>query len=113
MLALNAGTNQGVQLGDEVSVVDVHQIDDPDTHLRLGTVAITRLKLKVNHVQERLCTAVVTSRQATAFPTPTTVRKFIRIVQPPYNEELGVSVALKVGDPVRIDAPPKDEEPPF
>lgn len=59
-VALNAGSNEGVQVGDEVTLYKVVQVADPETKEPLGTVAVPKLELRVEHVQEKLSVASVT-----------------------------------------------------
>ncbi|MFY1703539.1 hypothetical protein ACN28G_17665 [Micromonospora sp. WMMA1923] len=61
-LALNAGSDQGVELNDVVHVIREVDVDDPDSNERLGTVRIVRLRLKVNYIQNKLCVAIVTDQ---------------------------------------------------
>ncbi|MEU5725051.1 hypothetical protein ABZ783_24970 [Micromonospora sp. NPDC047738] len=61
-LALNLGSNNGVEVDDVVEVIREVEVDDPDTKERLGVVRLIRLRLKVNHVQEKLCVALVTDQ---------------------------------------------------
>ena len=63
-IALNAGTDQGVRVGDNVRLYRAVRVTDPDSKEDLGGVQLTKLNLRVNHVQDRLCTAIVTDREA-------------------------------------------------
>lgn len=57
-VALNAGSNQGIKLGQRYMIYTLsnEEIIDPDTHESLGFLEIVKGTGKVIHVQEKLCT---------------------------------------------------------
>lgn len=57
-VSLNAGTREGISLGDKflVYAVSDHEIIDPDTNESLGFLEFVKGTGKVIHVQEKLCT---------------------------------------------------------
>jgi hypothetical protein len=117
IVALNIGSDNGVSVDDKANVLRRVEINDPDTHERLGEVGVIVLQLRVSHTQEKLCTAHVTSYQDDAAANVSTrVRRFKKIVKEPLDEKAGVNVYVEVGDIVNVEV--KDsggfsDEPPF
>ena len=58
-IAINVGTVNGVKVGMDFDVIDVHdeKIKDPDTEEVLGSIERPKVRVKVTHVQERLSVA--------------------------------------------------------
>jgi hypothetical protein len=115
LLALNVGSDRGVADDDKVYVMRTINVEDPDTHEKLGSVAVSVLSLRVTHVQPKLCTAVVTSTQDDdGNISPLRVRRAKKIADSSFEEKAGISVYVQVGDRVEIEI--KDtysDEPPF
>lgn len=114
ILAFNVGSDKGVTVGDTAYVMRHVEIEDPDTRENLGSVRVSVLQLRVNHVQAKLCTAYVTSTQETGQSNPLAARPTKRIVTQRGEEKQGISVFVKVGDIADIEASEKSsEDPPF
>jgi hypothetical protein len=114
ILALNVGSDKGVAEDDKAFVMRAIKVQDPDTSEELGTVRVSVLALRVNHVQPKLCTAYVTSAQDDVGYNPTRVRKTKKIADSSMEEKPGISVFVQAGDRVEIEI--KDtysDEPPF
>lgn len=114
-LAMNAGSAQGVEIGDTVLLYRTVDVQDPDTGEPLGSVLLPKLNLRVNHVQRRLCVAVVTD--AVASDTP-----YINITRLSTTKEVTTdssqadsrnTVFVKIGEAARIRKSPRKDEPPF
>jgi len=58
-LAFNAGSEHGVQKNQNVMLYRVVTVMDPDTKQDLGSVRVPKLRLRVNHVEEKFCVATV------------------------------------------------------
>lgn len=56
-VALNVGSNAGVEAGYYVDFFRVVEVVDPDTKENLGSVSVLKGQAKVVHVQERMCVA--------------------------------------------------------
>lgn len=116
LLAFNAGTNRGIRAGDMATVYRIVEVSDPETKEKLGAVSVPKLSLRINHVQEKLCTGIVTSAQDE--PTNvnvTRVRKLKRIVESSFDEKAGINVYVSPGDPsvIEIKEESSSDEPPF
>ena len=61
-IALNCGSNDGVEMNDTVRVMNRVEINDPDTKESLGSILVQILVMRVNFVMERASTAVVVQR---------------------------------------------------
>jgi len=59
-LAINAGGDQGIQLGDAVIVRKTVTVTDPDSRAQLGVVHLTRLRLAVTTVADSFAVGTVT-----------------------------------------------------
>jgi hypothetical protein len=114
LIAINVGSDKGVADDDKALVMRTIDIEDPDTSEKLGSVSVSVLALKVNHVQPKLCTAYVTSIQDDAGNNPLRTRKAKKIVENSYEEKTGISVFMQIGDLVEIETKDKfSDEPPF
>jgi hypothetical protein len=114
LLAINIGSDKGVAEGDIAYVMRHIEIEDPDTREELGSVRVSVLNLRVNHVQPKLCTAYVVSTQDIGQTNPIISRQTKRIVTQRSDEKQGISVYVKVGDIAEVDTKEKySEEPPF
>lgn len=112
-IALNVGADQGVQVDDKVRLYRLVRVIDPDSKEDLGGVQLTKLNLKVNHVQARLCTAIVTDTEPSDVASIFDVTKARRLkeiaTQSSRNRPNAVLVA--VGEPAVIESrqAPEDE----
>lgn len=66
-LAINAGSEHGVSVGDAVNFWDVISVRDPDTKETLGKVRQPRMTMVVEEVQERFAVAGVPTTKPTIF----------------------------------------------
>jgi len=114
LLAINAGSMNGVSERDVVSLKQIVEIMDPDTGEKLGTVAVSKLILQVNHVQSKLCTATVISTRDTDAPNSSVrVPQKKKIVHTELDAKQGVSVCVSIGDRADIELSGFSDEPPF
>lgn len=111
VMAINLGTNGGVEVDDEVTLHRRVDIRDPDTGESLGVVTFPRLRFKVTSVADRLAIAQITNRA-----------KVNRAGLPPLLEltedqrdESPLHALVTIGEAalVQRDRPAGDDEPPF
>lgn len=111
-VALNVGSNSGVKENLTVRIMRTVKVEDPDTKEELGQVLVTKLNLRVSLVQDKLCVARVTDTQdmplEDAIRSITRIRKKKTIVSSAFDEELGKSVHVSVGDNAVVDVPEED-----
>lgn len=69
-LAFNAGTDNHVSEGDIVDLYRVVEVKDPESQETLGSVSLVKIRLRVGHVQKRLCVARVIDRISTGESEP-------------------------------------------
>ena len=62
-LAINAGRDKGVTVGDVVTMFRTEVIQDPDTQEELDRIQLEKLQLVVDDVREKISIARVTSRR--------------------------------------------------
>ena len=108
-LALNRGTAHGVKLGDRVKVANVVEVRDPDSGESLGSIRVTKLKLEVSEVTDKLCVARVTDR-ASQDDTSRGLGPLKRIVEHEFDENWR-SVFVDVGDVATVERAPTLEVP--
>ena len=63
-IAISCGTNEGVELGDIVTIRQSVEITDPDTQEPLGSVLMHVAKLKVSLAMEKASVAYITDKVA-------------------------------------------------
>src|SRR5258708_7392385 len=113
-LALNAGSEAGVRVGDIVTIHDEVHVNDPDSGESLGSVLVNKLNLKVTVVQARMSVAVVTERVGGG----DALSLFFASTQPlkriSGEHELGdyKAVVVEVGDPATVQHAPEATPPP-
>lgn len=121
-IALNAGTNSGVQVGDIVTVFRNIEVKDPDTRELLGEVRVPVLNLKVNLVEARMSVAQVTDTRDSRDDDPWASSGYRTLVEVHVAEksaskkepETGADVLLRVGQEAAIDTSGGyADEPPF
>jgi len=117
-VALNVGSNDGVQKDDTGFIYEIRAIKDPDTKEDLGSVRLRKLDLRITSVQSKLSTAVATTYQdAGPRASVTTVRRRKIITDDPSEEKKGEIVLVFVGEPVIIrrsdESKQAAEEPPL
>ncbi|WP_431826376.1 hypothetical protein [Microbacterium algeriense] len=66
-VALNVGSESGVEIGDVAVLFREVVVEDPDSGEELGVVSYPKLQLRVNLVQDRFCTARIIDSAATSF----------------------------------------------
>lgn len=113
LVAFNAGTNAGVSEGDTVRIYNTIEVKDPDSGSKLGSVSISKLRFRVNHVQAKLCVAIVVdfeepSRQANKL----TPRRLKSVTLDPSSDD-AYAVYVKIGERAVIELSKGEEEPPF
>lgn len=113
LLAINAGANSGVLVGDDVAIYATEAIFDPDTQELLNTIILTRLRLRISNVFERVSLASVTDRIGRGGTTLSIGLKPLRkMTHDPTSSDDWIQVTL--GESIRITHPdPAPEEPPF
>ncbi len=126
-LAINRGSEHGVLVGARVSLYRSVVVTDPDTKEDLGTVRLRKLRLIVNHVQDRLCVARVADRRPSEQETSSALRVITGTQQPLIRIERTTSsadsnwrpgvVGVQIGEQARIEVevgdPGKEDDPPF
>ncbi len=107
-VAINKGSNDGVQMDDEIRIQKRVSISDPDDHEELGIVLLTIVTLVVVHVQERLSVGFVKDRTPGTPANPQGTRKLV--TEDPFLENSS-TVLVEVGQPATVwrkDAPEND-----
>lgn len=112
-IALNVGADQGVQVDDKVRLYRLVRVIDPDSKEDLGGVQLTKLNLKVHHVQARLCTAIVTDTEPSDVASIFDVTKARRLkeIATQSSRNRPNAVLVGVGEPAVIESrqAPEDE----
>ncbi len=113
-VALNVGSDLGVQEGDDVTLWDTVEVKDPDTSKPLGVVRLPKLALQVEHVQELLSVAKIPTEAVNfsgLFVTSQTKKRLATSSSAPG----GNIVRVKVGEEATVhlqsrkDGPSPDE----
>lgn len=119
LLALNAGENKGVQEGDQVIIYRKVEIEDPDSKEPLGAVRVPKLHLRVNHVQDKLCVAMVTDREGSSSLSQVLpnapLKQIVQEAKPSNKQPRGRLVPVALGEEVVIKLRDVEthDEPPF
>jgi hypothetical protein len=105
-VAVNAGTNKGVQLGDAVTFWKITEVKDPDTKEHLGSVRTPVLRMSVSVVRDLMAVAVVPSKRLTLNQTVlgTPSEPVVKLVEGRTGREGSFTVA--VGNEVTITTRP-------
>lgn len=114
-LAINVGSDMGVQLGDSVVVRRTVVINDPDTDLQLGIVHLSRLRLKVTLVSASFSVATVTE----LVPSSTTVANVLQSTRVRRSKTIATresaadetSVYVEPGEPIVVSRTVEVPEP--
>jgi hypothetical protein len=117
-VALNVGSDRGVEKGNTVVLYEVRQIKDPDTKEVLGSVRIRKLSLRITSAEKKMSTAVVTSSQETNaenMVSAALVRARHVITTDPTEARAGRIIYVRPGDKatVSISEPGDNDDPPF
>lgn len=106
-IAINAGTENGVQVGDEVILYRRVNVPDPDSGVSLGSAIYPKLHLKVNMVMPKFSVAVVVDRfnrsddPWSSAVSGASVSRLKSVTTNPEEESLG-TVLLSVGESVTV-----------
>jgi len=113
IVALNAGSDDGVKTGDVATVYRAFDVKDPDTGDTLGTARLTIVRLTVYEVQAKFALgrtfeSVATDETPTiaTFLTPT--RQRVQVSDVEGRAGRGV-VKINPGDLVMIERPTREE----
>ena len=116
-VALNVGSDRGVEKGNEAEIYEVRQIKDPDTKEALGSVRVRKLSLRITSVEKKMSVAVVTSSQETNaenMVSAALIRARHVITTDRSETKAGRIIYVRPGDPVTVSiSEPGDDEPPF
>jgi hypothetical protein len=117
-LAINCGSNQGVEKGDVVHVKRSVEIRDPDTKETLGSVLLQVVTLRVSLVMDRASVAYVTDRVLNPI-TQTSMPRILGGASLPGSsfktltldaiQENAKTALVQIGWPVQIERPDPGE----
>jgi hypothetical protein len=107
-IAINAGTDAGVKIGDLVKVVRMDVILDPITKQKLGTVSTTLLQARVTLVSTTYAVAttfdLVTPPRTSFALAALAAGEVVRVTETP-SEVDWKTVFVKAGTPVVVETP--------
>jgi hypothetical protein len=108
-VALNVGSDSGVEVGYKATIMKRVNVQDPNTKEELGKVDVPILRISITSVQSRLSVAAVNELQEPEGSTVSSIfgqqPKMKRIVQTAREQQVGMSVFIPIGSPVKIYKP--------
>ena len=106
-LAFNAGSEQGVDVGNIATVQKPVAIRDPDSQEELGTVMVPTLRLRIHLVEPKFSVGAVIDQQDTDNGMSNiftrTRPRYKRIVESAGEVKPRVNVLVHIGDGVSIE----------
>jgi len=113
VLAITAGSEKEVKVGDNAIVYRLEEIYDPDSEELIQTLVMTRLRLRITSVFSKVSLAEVTDRVSHTTTRDVFLSRPLRQVT--YESPVDKSwLRVTRGEAVRVMRPPPEpEEPPF
>lgn len=121
-IALNCGSNDGVEEGDTAKVQRRIEVKDPDTQEPIGAVMITVVTLEIFLVQPKMCVGRVTDRVESPpgfdflFSQRSSAARVPSLKRVTLNPDAadGQTVLVEIGQTVTVERPEvKETEEPF
>jgi hypothetical protein len=110
-VALNAGKDKGIAVGDIADVITLHDVVDPDTKEPLGEVRTLVVSLRVESVAERLSIARTFQQKGggTIYDIlASTTRSTIQTIRGPQQPTAASDIYVAIG--ATVDIRPADED---
>ncbi len=115
-IAINAGADKQVTEGSFVTVIDIVEINDPDTGDKLGSVRQNRLRLTIRVVGDRFAVARVIEPGSPGASGRPTLKRIVSGVDAMSGSPFGGSpsgVPVTVGDLCTVEIKPTSDDIPF
>ncbi|PKP64191.1 MAG: hypothetical protein CVT85_11780 [Alphaproteobacteria bacterium HGW-Alphaproteobacteria-7] len=101
-VVINRGLRDNIKIGDRFLVFgEGEEISDPDTGENLGVVEIVRGRVKVSHVQDKICTAK-------SIEVSTSAKKITRIQGDVWARAMGRQTEEIIEEPEKFEEPLDD-----